>query len=129
VKALAICGSFRDESNTNKLVKKIAESSGCDFELIYLGKLEIKSCTGCASCMMNEGRCAIDDDMQGLYEKPMNADALIVGSPIYYMDVSAAVKSLIDRSWHSIIGESGRNMLLAYLSWGIAHSLGKRVLR
>ena len=98
MKVLAICGSFRDESNTNKLVKKIAESSGCDCELIYLGKLEIKPCTGCASCMMNEGRCAIDDDMQGLYDKLINADAIIVGSPTYYMDVSAAVKSLIDRS-------------------------------
>ena len=98
MKILAICGSFRDESNTNKLIKKIAESSACDFELIYLGKLEIKPCTGCANCMMNEGRCVIDDDMQGLYEKLINADAIVVGSPTYYMDVSAAVKSLIDRS-------------------------------
>ena len=98
MKVLAICGSFRDESNTNKLVKRIAESSECDFELIYLGKLDIKPCTGCVNCMMNEGKCAIDDDMQDLYEKLMNADALIVGSPTYYMDVSSAVKSLIDRS-------------------------------
>ena len=98
MKVLAVCGSFRDESNTNKLVKRIAESSECDFELIYLGTLDIKPCTGCAGCMMNEGRCVIDDDMQDLYEKLMNADALIVGSPTYYMDVSAAVKSLIDRS-------------------------------
>ena len=98
MKVLAVCGSFRDESNTNKLVKRIAEFSECDLELIYLGKLDIKPCTGCANCMMNEGRCVIDDDMQDLYEKLMNADALIVGSPTYYMDVSAAVKSLIDRS-------------------------------
>lgn len=98
MKVLAVCGSFRDESNTNKLVKRIAEFSECDFELIYLGKLDIKPCTGCANCMMNEGRCVIDDDMQDLYEKLMDADALIVGSPTYYMDVSAAVKSLIDRS-------------------------------
>ena len=45
MKTLAICGSFRNESNTNKIVKKIAESSGCDFELVYLSKLEIKPCS------------------------------------------------------------------------------------
>jgi multimeric flavodoxin WrbA len=49
-------------------------------------------------CMMNEGQCPIDDDMLEIYDKLMNADALIVGSPTYYLDVSAAVKAIIDRS-------------------------------
>ena len=98
MKILAICGSFRKESNTNKLVKKIAESSGCDVELVYLSKLEIKPCTGCGECIMNEGNCVIDDDMQKLYDKLMDADALIVGSPTYYMDISGAIKCFIDRS-------------------------------
>ena len=39
---LAICGGLREESNTNKLVKKIAETSGCNYEIVELGKLEIK---------------------------------------------------------------------------------------
>ena len=98
MKVLAICGSFRKESNTNTLVKKIAEYSGCDFELVYLSKLEIKPCTGCSECIMNEGNCVIDDDMQKLYDKLMDADALIVGSPTYYMDISGAIKCFIDRS-------------------------------
>jgi len=98
MKILAICGSLRNESNTNKLVKKIVESSGCDFELVYLSKLEIKPCTGCGECMMNEGNCVIDDGMQNLYDKLMGADALIVGSPTYYMDISGAIKCFIDRS-------------------------------
>ena len=63
MKVLAVCGSFRHESDTNKVVKRIAESSECDFELIYLGKLDIKSCTGCTDCMMNQGRCVTDDDI------------------------------------------------------------------
>ena len=98
MKTLAICGSFRNESNTNKIVKKIAESSGCDFELVYLSKLKIKPCSGCGECIMIEGNCVIDDDMQNLYDKLMDADALIVGSPTYYMDISGAVKCFIDRS-------------------------------
>jgi len=98
MKILAICGSLKDESNTNKLVKKITESSGSDYELVYLAQVEIKPCTGCGECLMNEGQCVIDDDMQNLYDKLMNLDALILSSPTYYMDISGAVKCFIDRS-------------------------------
>jgi multimeric flavodoxin WrbA len=98
MKILGICGSYRDESNTNKLVKKVAEASGCEHELIYLAQKDIKPCTGCAHCMMNDGECAVKDDMQGIYEKLMQADALIVGAPTYFLDVSGAVKCFIDRN-------------------------------
>ena len=98
MKILAICGGMREESNTNKLVKKIAESSGCDYEIVDMGKIEVKPCTGCSECMMNDGKCPIEDDMQGLYEKLMEADGIILGSPTYYMNVSGVVKCMIDRS-------------------------------
>jgi len=98
MKILAVCGGLRDESNTNKVVRKVAESSGCDYEIVELGKLEVKPCTGCSECMMNEGKCPIEDDMQALYQKLLDADAIILGSPTYYMNVSGAVKCLIDRS-------------------------------
>ena len=98
MKILGICGSLREESNTNKLVKKVVESSGCEHELIYLAGKDIKPCTGCAHCMMNDGECAVKDDMQPLYEKILNADALVVGSPTYFLDVSGAVKCFIDRN-------------------------------
>ena len=98
MKILAICGGLREESNTNKLVRKIAESSGCDYEIVELGKLEVKPCTGCSECMMNEGKCPIEDDMQNLYEKLIDADAIVLGSPTYYMNISGAVKCFIDRS-------------------------------
>jgi len=98
MKVLAVCGGLREESNTNKLVRKIAETSGCDREIIELGKLEIKPCTGCSECMMNEGKCPIADDMQELYGKLLDADGIILGSPTYFMNISGAVKCLIDRS-------------------------------
>jgi len=98
MKILGICGSLREESNTNKLVKKVVESSGCEHELIYLAGKDIKPCTGCAHCMMNDGECAVKDDMQPLYEKILTADALVVGSPTYFLDVSGAVKCFIDRN-------------------------------
>ena len=98
MKILGICGSHREESNTNKLVKKIAEASQCEFELIYLSNYDIKPCTGCSMCMMNEGQCSLDDGMKDINEKLMGIDGLIVGAPTYFMDVSGSVKDLIDRS-------------------------------
>jgi multimeric flavodoxin WrbA len=98
MKILGICGSHREESNTNKLVRKVAESSGCDFELVYLGKLDIKPCTGCGACMMNEGQCSIQDDMQQVYEKLLQADGLIIGGPTYFFDLNGSTKDFIDRT-------------------------------
>ena len=95
---VAVCGSLRDESNTNKLVKKVADASGFDYELINLSGMDIKPCTGCGACIMNEGTCIINDDMNPLCDKLMKADALIIGSPTYYMDISGAIKCFIDRS-------------------------------
>ena len=95
---IAVCGSLRKESNTNKLVKKVAEASGYDFEVIDLAGMDIKPCTGCGECIMNEGTCIINDDMNPLCDKLMKADALIIGSPTYYMDISGAIKCFIDRS-------------------------------
>ncbi|MCX8044720.1 MAG: flavodoxin family protein [Desulfobacterota bacterium] len=97
MKILGICGSYREQSNTNKLVKRIAEASGKPFELVYLGKLDIRPCTGCGMCMMQEGQCPIQDDMQQLYDKLLGADALIFGAPTYFMDISGAMKCFIDR--------------------------------
>ncbi len=98
MKVLGICASFRDESNTNKIVKKVAESTGLNFELVYLKKTKVKPCTGCLSCAMNEGRCAVEDGMQDVYEKLLAADALVFGSPTYREDVTGAAKCFIDRT-------------------------------
>jgi multimeric flavodoxin WrbA len=98
MKVLGICGSLREISNTNRLVKKAAESSGEDFELVYLAGKTIKPCTGCGNCLMNEGKCAIDDDMTEINEKIVQADAIIIGGPTYFMDINGALKDVIDRS-------------------------------
>lgn len=98
MKILAICGGMRPDSNTNKLVKRVAGAAGCEYEVADFGALDIKPCTGCSACMMNEGQCPIDDDMQGLYEKLLAADAIVVGSPTYFMNIAGAVKCFIDRS-------------------------------
>ena len=95
---LAICGGMREESNTNKLVRAVSAACDCAVEFVNLETAVIKPCTGCGMCMMDEGKCPIADDMLPVYEQLLRADAVVMGSPTYYMDVSGAVKCLIDRS-------------------------------
>ena len=98
MKVLGICGSLREESNTNKIVKKVAEFSGCAFELIYLTKTNVKPCTGCLHCEKNNGTCIVQDGMQAVYDKLLYADGIILGSPTYRWDISGAVKCFMDRT-------------------------------
>jgi multimeric flavodoxin WrbA len=98
MKICAVCGSMREESNTNKLVMRIARAGGHEVDVVSLGAVQIRPCTGCAACMMNEGVCPIDDDMQAVYEKLLAADGFVIGGPTYFMDISGAVKDFIDRT-------------------------------
>ena len=98
MKVLGICGSLREESNTNKLVQKVAESSGRPYELIYLAKTKVKPCTGCLHCEGNDGTCIVQDGMQEVYDKLLAAQGVILGSPTYRWDISGAVKCFLDRT-------------------------------
>jgi len=98
MKVLGICGSLREESNTNKLVQKVAEFSECAYELIYLAKTKVKPCTGCLHCEQNNGTCIVQDGMQEVYDKLLSAQGIILGSPTYRWDISGAVKCFLDRT-------------------------------
>ena len=94
---LGICGSGRKEGNTGKLVEEALKGTGSETELVWLIDLNIGYCTGCMKCAL-EGKCWQEDGMTGLYKKLIECEALVIGSPCYYGDVSGLVKSMMDRS-------------------------------
>lgn len=100
MKILGINASPRgSKSQTLKLVKAVlkgAESRGADVELAELRKLNIGFCDNCWACR-RKGKCAKKDDFQALYKKLLAADGLVMGSPNYFMSVTAQMKALIDR--------------------------------
>jgi multimeric flavodoxin WrbA len=57
--------------------------------------------------MMSQGTCSIEDDMTEINEKIINADAIIMGGPTYFMDINGALKDLIDRSSATFYREIG----------------------
>jgi multimeric flavodoxin WrbA len=122
MKILGIVGSKRKNGNTSILVQKaleVAEKEGIETELIYLGDYTIKDCNGCEACK-DTYQCVIEDDMQKIYPLLLKADALILGSPTYFYNVTADMKAFIDRCYcFEFFGENDRSVWL-----GINEALG-----
>jgi multimeric flavodoxin WrbA len=100
VKIIGIVGSPRKGGNTTILVKealKAAENAGADTELINLGNAEIEPCIACDICK-STGECAIYDDVPSILTKLIESQGMIIGSPVYFGNVTAQLKMLMDRS-------------------------------
>jgi multimeric flavodoxin WrbA len=101
IKILALFGSPRKKGNSTLLANHImlgAESKGAAVESIYLNGLNIKPCQGCYACQEEGSKgCVVDDDMQDVYSKVVEADALIIASPVYWFTMSAQTKVFMDR--------------------------------
>jgi multimeric flavodoxin WrbA len=98
-KVLAVYGSPRRKGNTALLLNRAvegAESAGADVEEIVLRDLKMSPCLEIYGCKKN-GRCAIKDDFQAVYDKLLSCDAMILASPIFFYTVSAHTKILMDR--------------------------------
>ena len=94
---LGICGSGRKEGNTGFIVEKVLKATESETEFVWLIDQNIGYCTGCMRCAF-EGNCWQKDGMARLYRKMIDCEAIVIGSPCYYGDVSGLVKSFMDRS-------------------------------
>lgn len=98
-KVFGIVGSPRKNGNTHVLVSATlqgAREKGAETNLIFLGEKKIKECTGCHACW--KGRiCPRHDDMNNLYPRIIDCDALILGTPVYWYGPTALMKAFIDR--------------------------------
>jgi multimeric flavodoxin WrbA len=101
---LGISGSPKADGLTGLLLDKAldgAKRSGAHTEKIILNDLNFKACQECGGCG-ETGVCVLDDDMRPIYEKLSKADVVAVASPIYFGNITAQLKAMIDRchsSW------------------------------
>jgi len=101
MKILAVSGSPRKNGNTVILLNealKGARREGAKTELYSVSGKTIAPCDACISCRKT-GKCHIDDDMQELYPKLLEADGIIMGTPIYLYTMAAQTKAIIDRTF------------------------------
>lgn len=101
---LAFNGSPRTKWNTSTLLEQAlagAASRGAETELIHLYGLDFKGCASCFACKTkggnSYGRCAAQDDLTPVLSRVEKADALILGSPIYFGSVTGEMRSFMER--------------------------------
>ena len=99
MKVLGIMGSPRRESNTEILLDRALEGAaeaGAEVEKVLISKLKITPCLEIYACR-KDGNCAIKDDMQSLYAKLLEADHVILASPIFFYGITGQAKAVVDR--------------------------------
>jgi multimeric flavodoxin WrbA len=104
MKIFAINGSPRKKWNTSMLLKNAlegAESQGAETEFFHLYDLNFKGCTSCFACKLkggkSYGKCAINDELTPVLKKLADADAILLGSPIYFGMVTGEMRSFMER--------------------------------
>jgi multimeric flavodoxin WrbA/putative sterol carrier protein len=100
-KVVALNGSPHEGfGNTSQMIAMLGENlrkEGFDLEEIFLSRQHIEYCTGCGVCL-EKGGCWIRDDYKAVAKKVLEADAVILASPVYFLHVTAQMKTFLDRS-------------------------------
>ena len=95
MKIIGISASPRgSKSQTLKLVQAAldgAKSAGAQIELVDVCKLKLEFCNACQVCFKT-GSCSKKDDFQGLYDRMLSSDGMVLGSPNYFRSVTAQMK-------------------------------------
>ncbi len=104
MKVIAINGSPRKNWNTDTLLKKAldgAASAGAETEMVYLYDLKFRGCVSCLACKLQKeprpNRCVLRDDLTAVLDRVHEADVVILGSPIYFSEVTGEMRSFVER--------------------------------
>jgi multimeric flavodoxin WrbA len=90
-------GSVGREGNIDRMVKAILEKSGHEVEFVKLADLTYSGCKGCVQLCARPQVCMLEDDLQPYYEKIKQADAVVVGTPVYFDTMTATIWAFIER--------------------------------
>lgn len=99
-KILIISSSPRKNGNSEALSAEFARGAadgGNQVEKINLREKKIGYCINCDACRRNQGDCVFKDDAQEIVQKALDCDVLVLSTPVYFYNVSAQLKTLIDR--------------------------------
>ena len=129
-RVVTINGSPRRDGNTGGMLAAAEEElkrEGIEVERISLADVDVRPCIACEECHENPWSCPIDDDAIGVLKKMVEADAILIGSPVYFGGVTAQLKALFDRSAIPYQGSELRDKLGGALSCGGARQGGQEM--
>lgn len=96
---IGILGSPRSRGNTALLLDAVlagAREAGAETQRYDLAVAELNYCVGCSQCYRT-GRCQYDDEVEAIKDAMLNADGIVLGSPVYLGGVTAQLKTVMDR--------------------------------
>ena len=114
MKVVAFNGSPRKEGNTCQSIQVVLEElqrEGIETEIIQIGGKNIHGCKACYQCFEKKDKeCAIkDDELNNNIKKMIESDGIIIGSPVYFSNVTSEIKALIDRA--GLVARANDNLL------------------
>ena len=104
MKVVGINGSARKDGNTSILIRKVfdeLDAEGIETRLVNLGPQSVNGCLACMKCFENkDGHCVQDKDALNEWLDEMAiADGIILGTPVYFANISGQIKCFLDRAW------------------------------
>lgn len=113
-RVVALLGSNRRKNTYGLLsqVGQILEKHGTELTVVELYRKKIQPCLGCESCILR-GKCVLEDDMGDIMQQLIEADGIILASPVYLQQVSGGMKTFFDRScmWYHRPALAGKPVL------------------
>ncbi|NIP27029.1 MAG: hypothetical protein GWN67_22155 [Phycisphaerae bacterium] len=90
-------GSAGRQGNIDRMVKAILDKSGHEAEFVKLADSNYSGCKGCVQLCARPQVCMLADDAQPYYQKVKEADAVVIGTPVYFNTVNAMAWAFIER--------------------------------
>jgi multimeric flavodoxin WrbA len=106
MKIVCITGSPRKNGNSAYLVNeiiRIAEDANATVQSYHLNQLTYKGCQACLTCKEKLDCCTVKDDLTDVLSAMRECDLLVLASPVYFGDISAQMKGLIDRTYSFLV--------------------------
>ena len=122
MKVVGINGSPRKDGNTSVLIRKVfdeLEAQGIATQLINLGPQSVNGCLACMKCFENQdGHCVQKKDSLNQWLDEMRAaDGIVLGSPVYFANISSQIKCFLDRAW--MVARANGNMFKRKVGAGV----------
>ena len=102
MKIVVLLGSPRPEGNCAVLAQKVcdvAEGLGAEVRKFWVNKMDFKACQGCESCKTTSDRCILEDELTEVLGAIMEADTLLLASPVNWGDIGERLKWFFDRAY------------------------------
>lgn len=98
MKIVVLNGSPRKQGNTEIMIEAFKDAAKKhEVKVVDIARMDIHGCLGCKYCYAHQGECVQKDDMGKVFEELKDADMVVFASPIYWFDITAQLKTTIDR--------------------------------